>query len=160
MDSSSNTDGEQGNIKRSNGLFVPRFSEEASPAGGCCAPSSRPGTLSAKRSKAFCALIRSRRLSQRHASAGSQRRQREGWGFFLMQSGARRCRMSKGFFRVPDQGLIRKYKRPREQNFSTVRLSRAPITIRMRDPMHLEWIRDSSTPCAACATQDRMPPAS
>jgi hypothetical protein len=52
-------------------------------------------------------------------------------GFFLMQSAASRCRMSKYFFRLPDRGLIRKYKRPRETTVAGS-LSRALTTIRMQ----------------------------
>jgi hypothetical protein len=77
-------------------------------------------------------------------------------GIFLLQERTSQCRMSKDFFRLPDQRLIRKDKRPREPNFSRL-LSRAPLTIRMQRSAHREWIRDSSTPCAPCATQDRVP---
>ena len=45
---------------------------------------------------------------------------------FLMHAGIRRCRMGKYFFRLPDQGMIRTYKRPREEAFAGL-LSRAPI---------------------------------
>ena len=52
------------------------------------------------------------------------------------------------FLRKPDQGLIRKDKRPREQNFSRVN-SLGRLTIRMQgDALHHEWIRDSSIPHA------------
>ena len=53
-------------------------------------------------------------------------------GFFLMQSAASRCRMSKYFFRLPDQWLIRKYQRPGEQNFSRVNSLQGAFAIRMQ----------------------------
>src|SRR5215211_7215205 len=74
-----------------------------------------------------------RPLCSRRVQARSFRRVifLETFGSFLMQKRATQCRMASVFLRNPDQGLIRKYQRPREESLAGL-LSRAFQAIRMQ----------------------------
>ena len=67
--------------------------------------------------------------------------------FFLMQSVAGRCRMSKRFSQEAGSGADPEIPTPRRDKLFEGYSLQGGNTIRMQgDALHLEWIRDSSTP--------------